>query len=301
MEKTPDSSRSSEKQTPARGPLRQKHSRTLVGVGDGLKFAKSPQWFDRRLLFLDAHDRSVKSTDLLGDVQTVVKLPFRPAGFLVRKDGRMIVADALRGKVYECKSDKLKLASDLSDVFGFCLGECVIDNCGGIYICDVGFDVLNPLVDPVPKGAIIYLRAGGPSSVVAEGLFLPGGLLITPDNKTLIVAENLSHRLTAFDIRPDGFLHKRRVWAQFGPDVRPDGICFDNESAVWVAATGRRALHVREGGEIDREIKTPQPVYAVALGGPERKHLFMCTSASNDPVITRRNPGATIDIVDTDD
>ena len=51
----------------------------------------------------------------------------------------------------------------------------------------------------------------------------------------------------------------------------------------------------------NRQIKTPQPVYAAALGGPERKHLFMCTSESNDPAITRRKPGATIDIVDTDD
>ena len=38
---------------------------------------------------------------------------------------------------------------------------------------------------------------------------------ITPDDRTLIVAETLAHRLTAFGIKNDGSLQNRRVWAQF--------------------------------------------------------------------------------------
>jgi len=39
-----------------------------------------------------------------------------------------------------------------------------------------------------------------------------------------------------------------------------------------------------------------QHIFATMLGGPERKHLFMCTSASHDPIITRRMASATTDI-----
>ena len=96
-------------------------------------------------------------------------------------------------------------------------------------------------------------------------------MVVTPDNKTLIVAEMLCHRLTAFDIEIDGSLRNRRVWAQLQNEIRPDGICLDRDSAIWVAGTCPGALRVREGGEIDREIITTRPVFATLLGGPERR------------------------------
>ena len=163
-----------------------------------------------------------------------------------------------------------------------------------------GFDYLNPLVDPVPDGVIVYVNADGDSSVVADNLFSPNGIAITPDNSTLIVGEMLSHRLTSFEIENNGSLRNRRVWAQFNNDIKPSGICLDSEGAIWVAGTGLAALCVKEGGEIKHEVATNQPVYAITLGGPERKHLLMCTSATHDPVITRRLPEATIDVAEVD-
>ncbi len=88
------------------------------------------------------------------------------------------------------------------------------------------------------------------------------------------------------------------VWAQFEDEVKPDGICLDREGAIWVAGRAPWALRVREGGEIDHQITTKQPVFATMLGGPERRHLFMCTSDSHDPIITRRVSSATIDIAE---
>ncbi len=90
------------------------------------------------------------------------------------------------------------------------------------------------------------------------------------------------------------------LFAQFEDEVKPDGICLDHDGAIWGAGTGKMALRVREGGEIDHQVKTKQPVFATMLGGPEQKHLFLCTSASQDPVITRRVSSATIDIVEVE-
>ena len=125
-------------------------------------------------------------------------------------------------------------------------------------------------------------------------------MIITPDNSTLIVAETLGHRLTAFEIENNGSLQNRRVWAQLKDYVKPDGICLDREGAIWVAGAGPRALHVREGGGIGHQVTTNRPVFATTLGGPERRHLFLCTSDSDDPVITRRVASATIDIAEVE-
>ena len=233
-----------------------------------------------------------------GTVEAGGFLPFLPDGLGVLSDARLIVGDALRRKVYRWETAGPDQIADLSDVARSCLSDVIVDSRGGMYVSDVGFDFLNPLVDPVPNGVVVYINAHGDSSVVAGSLFHPNGMLITPDNSTLIVAETLAHRLSAFEIQNDGSLRNRRVWAQFGDEVRPHGICLDRDGAIWVAGAGLWARRVREGGDIDHEVVTERPVFATTLGGPERKHLFMCTSTSCDPVITRRASGATIDIAE---
>jgi len=283
---------------PAGGPLQSTSAKTLVDVQSGLKFAKSPRWIRQKLLFLDIHDRCIKSAELNGTVQAVRALPYLPGGFGVLADGGLIVGDARRRKIYRWESDGPKQMADLSNVASFCLSGGIVDSRGGMYVGDVGFDFLDPLVDPVPNGVIVHISAGGRSSVVARNLFSPSGMIITADTKTLIVAETLGHLLTTFEIDDDGSLKNCRVWAQFQDDIKPDGICLDREGAIWVAGRGPRALRVREGGEINHQITTKRPVFATMLGGPERRHLFMCTSASHDPVITRRAPSATIDIAE---
>jgi len=278
--------------------LQSTSAKTLVDVQSGLKFAKSPRWIGQKLLFLDIHDRCIKSADLNGTVQTVRALPYLPGGFGVLADGGMIVGDAWHRKLVRWNTAGPEQISDLSDVARFCLSDGILDSRGGMYFGDVGFDFLDPLVDPVPDGAIIHISADGKSSVVAGDLFFPNGMIITPDNSTLIVAETLGHRLTAFEIEHDGALQNRRVWAQFQDEIKPDGICLDRDGAIWVAGSGLCALRVREGGEIDHQVTSKRPVFATMLGGPERRHLFLCTSASHDPVITRRVSSATIDIAE---
>jgi len=77
--------------------------------------------------------------------------------------------------------------------------------------------------------------------------------------------------------------------------VAAEGICPDSEGGIWIAGAGRRALLVKEGGIIERQVTTDRPVFATAVGGPNHEYLFLCTSDSNDPVMTRQVAGATID------
>ena len=280
--------------------MQNRSAKTLVDDQSGLKFAKSPLWSGQKLLFLDIHDKCVKSADLDGTVQIVKDLPFLPGSFGVLSEGGLLVGDAWRRKIYRCDSAGETQIADLSHIAGFCLSEGVLDSRGGMYVGDVGFDYLNPFMDPLPNGVIVYISTDGKMSVVAGDLFFPSGMVITPDSRTLIVAETLRHRLTAFEIDGDGSLQNRRVWAQFRNDVDPDGICLDIEGAIWVAGAGRRALHVTEGGEIDRQITTRRPVFATMLGGSKGRQLFLCTSDSSDPIMTRRASNATIEMAEVE-
>jgi sugar lactone lactonase YvrE len=69
----------------------------------------------------------------------------------------------------------------------------------------------------------------GKAGEVATEIAFPNGMVVTPDNTTLIGADSFAQRLTAFDIASDGSLSNRRTWA--GP-TGPDGICLDADSAA---------------------------------------------------------------------
>jgi sugar lactone lactonase YvrE len=114
-------------------------------------------------------------------------------------------------------------------------------------------------------------------------------MVMTPDGRTLIVAESMMNRLSAFDVA-EGALGERRTWAAFGAEptsndagemlgqveVAPDGICLDAEGAVWVAdAAHSRLIRVAEGGAIlDERTAEGTGLFACMLGGDDGRSLF---------------------------
>jgi sugar lactone lactonase YvrE len=124
---------------------------------------------------------------------------------------------------------------------------------------------------------IALVTAEGHVRQVATGLEFPNGMVVTPDNRTLIVAESFAGRLTAFDVDEDGGLSNRRVFAD---GLGPDGICLDAEGAVWASTGGSAVVRVAEGGEILQrvELGKDRAPFALMLGGPDRRTLFILTA-----------------------
>jgi sugar lactone lactonase YvrE len=277
-------------------------TKTLVDTTKGLKFTESPRWHNGKLWFIDIHDKRVKTLDLTGFVETVLELPFIPNAFGLTPEGAVVVGDAFQRKIFRTAGAALQQVADISTHTTFCLSDGIVDARGRLYVGDIGYNFNDPAAEPADTCVIVLVGPDGRTSVVADMLFFPNGMVITPDGRTLIVGETLGHRLTAFDIREDGSLTNRRVWAQLPPSVGPDGICLDAAGGVWCAnpAGEDSVVRVREGGEITDRIKLHTHAYAVMLGGPERKHLFICASGSHDPEEIHRKPSATFRVVEVD-
>ena len=85
---------------------------------------------------------------------------------------------------------------------------------------------------------------------MADGIAFPNGMVVTPDNSTLIVAESFAATLTAFDIADDGGLSNRRVWAD---GVGPTASAWTPTARLDRVGRVRRRTcvgRVREGGEV---------------------------------------------------
>ena len=167
---------------------------------------------------------------------------------------------------------------------------------GNAYVGNFGYDLMGG-ADHKDTG-IVLVKPDGSTQQVAEGLSFPNGMVITPDEKTLIVNELFGNRISKFAINADGTLGERHDFASFGrlgdePSVarrmekamiKPDGLALDAEGAVWFADTvNQRAVRMAEGGEILETVDVaPEQVFAVALGGDDGKTLFMCVAPDWD-------------------
>ncbi len=108
--------------------------------------------------------------------------------------------------------------------------------------------------------------AGDVHAVTTDGsdeVLFPNGMATIGD--VLVVAESYRHRLTAFDIAPDGSLDNRRVWADLGEDY-PDGVSADPEGRVWYADVPHQVCRlVAEGGEVVRSVELDRGAFSCAV------------------------------------
>ena len=231
----------------------------------GLGIPESPRWHDGRLWFCNWVEQQVVAVGMDGTVQTWPS----PSEFLMgysidwRPDGTLLVT-----------GDKVRTI-DGTVVASQRANEIVVDGRGNVYLNGADFDFRGG-EEPKP-GYIKLLTPDGGLRQVAGDIQFPNGMVVTPDNRTLIISESFAGRLTAFDIEADGSLSGRRVFAD---GLGPDGICLDASGAVWVSTGGYEVVRVAEGGEVLQRVTlgVDRAPFALALGGPEGRTLFILTA-----------------------
>jgi sugar lactone lactonase YvrE len=239
---------------------------------DGLAFPEAPRWRDGELWFSDMTAQKVMRLGADGKPKTVVEVPGQPSGLGWLPDGRMLVVSMIDRKLLRLDAGGLAVHADLSPWAPFHCNDMVVDREGRAYVGNFGFD-LPAKAEPRPT-VLMLVTPQGEARVVADDLLFPNGSVITPDGRTLIVGESFGARLTAFTIAKDGSLSERRVWAKL-QGAAPDGLCLDEEGALWVASPpSREVLRVREGGEVTHRLRTPNHAVACMLGGPDRRTLY---------------------------
>jgi sugar lactone lactonase YvrE len=239
----------------------------------GIAFGESPRWHDDRLWFSDWGTQEIIAVDLEGESEVIVRVASFPFCIDFLPDGRLLIVSASDRLLLRREPDgPLVTHADLSTLSEHPWNDIVVDGRGNAYIGNIGFDF--PEAEFAP-GTLALVTPDGSARQVADGVAFPNGIVVTPDNSTLIVAESYANRLTAFDITADSNLSNQREWADLGGGV-PDGICLDAEDAVWYGdVPNKRCVRVREGGEVLQTIDLDRGCFACMLGGLDGKTLFI--------------------------
>jgi sugar lactone lactonase YvrE len=235
---------------------------------DGLAYVESARWHDGRLWFAHWGTDEIVAVDLEGRSEVVAHGP-GGLGWSIDwlPDGRLLATGAGLSRVEP--RGILVPHADLSHLAGD-WNELVVDGRGNVYVngrCEFDFSGGEPV------GIVALVTPDGSARQVADGIAFPNGMVVTPDNRTLVIAESIGGRLTAFDIADDGSLSNRRVWAEGGAD----GICMDADGAIWGVGEPMSTSfsRIREGGEVLDTVRLDRSLFSCMLGGPDGRTLFM--------------------------
>ncbi len=194
-------------------------------------------------------------------------------GYIQRIDLQSGAAQVLYS---ECNGHKLSAPNDI-----------VFDRQGGFYFTDLGKRYANSR----DHGGLYYALPDGSKIVeLVYPMLSPNGIGLSPDEKTLYVADTESSRLFAYDIVSPGVIRNEPFPAPYGGRLvcglpgfqRFDSLAVEASGNICVATliTGHITV-IAPGGQVVRQVKMPD-VYPtnICFGGNDMKTAFITLSGT---------------------
>jgi gluconolactonase len=165
--------------------------------------------------------------------------------------------------------------------------DLVFDTAGGFYFTDLG----KRYARHRDHGGLYYALPDGSKIVeLAYPILSPNGCGLSPDGKTIYVADTEGARLWAFDVEGPGRVkdkrphtpHSGRVIAGLGGNARFDSLAVMANGNVCVATlTTGYITEISPTGEIVRAVKMPD-LYPtnICFGGPDMRTAYITLSDS---------------------
>lgn len=149
--------------------------------------------------------------------------------------------------------------------------DLAIDRHGGIYFTDPNYRHRGQ--EPIRKENTYYAAPDGSVRCVSTVCKKPNGIVLTPDNRVLYLADNGGRCVYRYDVVAPGVLTNETNWADLG--AGPDGMTLDEHGHLYIACGGAGVkVYAPDGTE--KGVLLPG-VYAsnVVFGGADFRTLFI--------------------------
>ncbi|MGP3968221.1 SMP-30/gluconolactonase/LRE family protein [Streptomyces sp. 6N223] len=127
----------------------------------------------------------------------------------------------------------------------------------------------------------LYALAHGRARTALTGITISNGLAWTPDGAEMFYIDTPTQRVVRLEADADDLVTRGSVVVEIPPEQgHPDGMCMDDEGALWVALWGGSAVerYSPSGEPLGRVTVDAPQVSSCAFGGPDRGTLFITTS-----------------------
>jgi sugar lactone lactonase YvrE len=260
-------------------------------VVDGLNLPECPRWRDGALYFSDITRGRVYRLNANDETELLYQSPSDFVGGIgFTAEGDLIAVLSKQRQVARVGEDGAPPYADLTSVCRFVLNDMVVTDARA-YVSQPGMNIWEEEAQGMPPATdLLVAEADGRVAIAASEMMSPNGMAVSPDGRTLYVAESTAMRISRFAIDPaTGSLSDRAVFATLPDGGIPDGICLDSEGGVWAASpvawtptsfgAGPGVYRLTEGGVATHlvPVEKGRRALACAFGGEDRKSLFICT------------------------
>lgn len=180
-----------------------------------------------------------------GEAEVIVNTGGRPLGMEYAPDGRLIIADALRGLL---AWDGVRLDTLLTEVDGITLrfaDDLAITRDGIVYLSDASIKhgyahVMRDVYDHAANGRLIrYELATGKAHTVLDSLYFANGVALSADEQFVLINETTRYRVRQLWIAGPR-QGQEKIWVENLPGF-PDNITRAADGSFWVALYGPRS------------------------------------------------------------
>jgi len=244
---------------------------------------------DGSILFSDIGDRIMRFDPKTGETTVFRDHGGRANGLIFDPKGRLIVAEGAntgggrRISITETDGTIRTLADRWEGKRFNSPNDVAVDSKGRVYFSDPRYVGDEPR--ELDFEAVFRVDPDGAATRLETTAGKPNGVVVSPDDKTLYVADNGAARrvLLALDLDDAGTTSNPRVIHDFGAGRGIDGMTVTtdgrivatagkgDESGVWVFSPE---------GKLQAVIPTPEPPANLEFGGPDGKTLYIMAGKS---------------------
>jgi gluconolactonase len=253
-------------------------------LATGYTLIEGPVWDPARgLLFSDVHDGGVFCLAASGAVTPVIEHRRGIGGIALHQRGGLVVGGRNIAYKGPAAAGTVVLLDSESAGGGAGFNDLTTDEAGRIYVGSLGMSPFDAGAEPKP-GALHVIDLDGSARTLWSGVKLTNGLGFSPDGKRLYHSDSRANIVGVYDVRADGSVGERRVFARVEPGV-PDGLAVAEDGSVWVASAGGGAVRVFDADGSERApIPVPQPgVTSLCFGGDDLRDLYVVTGTVGGP------------------
>ncbi len=238
-------------------------------VGEGYKFTEGPAANDKgEVFFTDIPNNRIHKISLDGKVSVFKEETGGANGLMFGPDGKLYACANGKKRIvaYDADGKEMVVAEDVNS------NDLVVTRKGEIYFTDPG------------NKKVWFINAKREKQVVDEGIAQPNGIILTPDQSLLIVADTRGQFAYSFHINADGTLAGKQPYFHLHlPDARTDsgadGMKVDAKGNLYV--TTHLGLQIcDQAGRVTGIIPKPQNKWLanVAFGGAKLDELYVTCS-----------------------
>ncbi|MGE3806632.1 MAG: SMP-30/gluconolactonase/LRE family protein [Gemmataceae bacterium] len=251
----------------------------VAKVQTGFKFTEGPAADVRgNVFFSDIPNNRIHKLDAAGKLSTALEDSEGANGLMFDKEGRLVACLGRGHKVVAIDLESKKQTVLADECEGKPLGgpnDLVIDKSGGIYFTDPG------------SGSVYYAKGSPKATRVLRDLPRPNGVILSPDEKTLIVLPSGSADVLAYPVEEPGKLGAAKVLCQLEQNPKQpgrkggDGLTIDTKGNLYLTKPSLKAIQVvSPEGKTLGLIYFPEDPANCTFGGPDRNTLYVTAQTS---------------------